>query len=203
MNIRHVFASTMAAALLAAPLAYSAPGAVVSPVVKFRSTSDAAIGSFSEDADNYSYFVAKVYDDEYGVLQGEMYVVWNDNAAYNTISCSGPGYTNVVAVNPKDGTTNIKATLNPGDPACWVINPTGAVTVSLTGKFDGTYRKWTNGTGKETQVINGTVYTYKFNTKTDEFGEIFTGTVQVPSRTYTTFTGRSTAERNNDRKRVQ
>jgi hypothetical protein len=100
-------------------------------------------------------------------------------------------------VNQNNGGSRINATLDPSLSDCISsYNFGSAVTVDLVGKFDGNYRNSGSGTGKE---LSGGVNS-KYNVKSDEFSETFTGTIGGYEGT---FTGEVGTIRFSNRQRVK
>src|SRR5207248_10173311 len=88
------------------------------------------------------------------------------------ISCpSGP---TSVSVNPGTGNSSVNATLYPTGPGCFATpNVSAPVTITLTGRPDGTFHDSSSGNGMSTFFGISS----KFNSSQDIFGETFTGTV--------------------------
>lgn len=196
MKIPYLLASIVATALVASPLAYSAPSHGAQ-VTHFNSFNVNAYGCF-DNYPSYTCFYANAYDDFYsGQRQGDVAVYGYDvTYSYYDIRCSGPAYANVVSVNRGNGNSSINATLDPSSDDCSNYNVSAPVTLNVAGKYDGNYRYSYNGTGKETYYgVN-----YKYNSQNDYFGETFIGT----NGFYTgTFTGNAFIEHRTERQKVK
>jgi len=75
-------------------------------------------------------------------------------------------------VNQGTGNSSINATLDPASLDCFPYNVSSPLTVTLSGKANGTGSSHDNGSGKSTYL--GT--SYKYNFQNDFFNETFTGT---------------------------
>lgn len=190
----------MAAAIVASPLALSAPGHGAE-ITHFLSTSNSIYGIYAGDT-QYAHVVAQVFDDMSGVMQGRVFSEMYDSNTenYSLIDCYGPAYANSVTLNKTNGNSNINATLDPSDSNCYSENVNAPVTINLTGQYDGYHYLQGNGTNKEMLNDSGQQLISKYNFKEDTFSETFTGTTGF----YTgTLTGEATVGRNNDRKQLK
>jgi len=88
------------------------------------------------------------------------------------ISCSGPGYGNVVTL-ARNGDVTISATLDPAAPNCQGNAP-AALELSIAGRFDGMNQNSQNGTGNMIQA--GVTYS-KYAFQSSQFSERFEGNI--------------------------
>ncbi|MDZ8227830.1 hypothetical protein [Nostoc sp. ChiVER01] len=193
----------IAATLITSPLAFAAsPFQAGQGTVntKFKSTADYASGCTNHNNTPTSCLNANSYDDLNGVSQGYINVsIYSSDYSYSSISCSGTAYAGIVSINPINGNTTVKATLNPSDPSCSNENwNAGPVTVDLSGTYTNDGNRYSSS-GKVTQYFSGGT-TYKSDSKEDSFQETFTGSITGFT---TPFTGEVSAYRNTRREQVK
>lgn len=143
---------------------------------KFRNISNDALGC-SSDSTRTSCFSAASGDDFYtGEPEGTVRVWIGSTPNESGILCNGSAYVGILSVNPANGNTSLKATLNPSDPSCTTWNNwnEGTVTVNLSGSYtDGGDRRSSSTQSKT--YSNGT--TSRSTSKYDEFSQTFTGSI--------------------------
>jgi hypothetical protein len=188
-------AYVIAATLITPPLAFAAPSLQMGQGTvntKFKSTLDSANGCINN---GLTCFFANSRD---GLLQGDIQVFNFSSGSFSFIACSGTAYAGIVSVNPGNGNTIVKATLNPSDPSCLSRNwNVGTITVNLSGRYtDGGFRS--SSDSKTTNFSNGT--TFRFNNTSDAFEETFTGSITGFSGLWV---GSASASRNTNRQQVK
>jgi hypothetical protein len=109
---------------------------------------------------------------------------------FQLLSCSGPGFANILVVNPANGDTAISARLDPTAPGCSGLNISEPLSIEITGRSDGNVHVSQDGDSTiqtNLQVIRG-------RSTQDQYTMIFQGSVGNISGT--NFTGNVTANRN-------
>jgi hypothetical protein len=172
-------ACAIAATLCTAPLALAAPNSLDRIGRSFKqlktTSDDQNVSIFGDLAD----FEATWYLDQSGVPQGFVKIISKDYPQKG-IGCEGPAYGQPGSIDPTNGNTIIKVTLDPANPACAASNwDAGPVTVNLVGKYSGGYRSSSQGTviGYVAPTPDATGGTYKTNTRTSQFELTFSGAV--------------------------
>jgi hypothetical protein len=152
-----------------------------------------AAGFVSTPQGEYS-FTAKSYTDADG--RAGFVSIDGDGAVYQFIHCTGPEFADAVTMNQSTGVVTVNALVDPSNPNCFAFNVSGpALMLKFSGKPDGNERVSESGAG--TRQNFGEIV--KFNSQSDAFSEIFTGT----SGLYTgVFTGRATSVRSTERTRT-
>jgi hypothetical protein len=170
-------ACAIAATLCTSPFAFAAPLPLSSSFKQFKTTTgdQQNVSIFGDMAE----FQADWYVDQAGVPQGNVSIISKDYPQKG-IGCEGPAYGKLGSIDPKNGNTIIKITLDPANPACGASNwNAGPVTVNLVGKYNGGYRSSSQGTvtGYIAPTPDSTGGTYKTNTQRSQFELTFTGAV--------------------------
>src|SRR4030095_7929519 len=181
--MRYLVLRVGSTAIVASSLVFGAPVGAAE-VVKFKTTSTVAEISTCDPSFCLA-LSAQVYDDEDGVLQGIIQAQFINLSIgiVRSFRCSGPTFSNVVAVDQQWKTT-ISANVSPSDPNCTFSFPL-ALTINLTGTPDRTYHESNNGSGTIT-ADNG--YKAKYKIQSDIISETFTGTAGFTTSTFPGFT---------------
>jgi hypothetical protein len=187
-------ACAIAATLCTSPLALAAPTPVERPT-KFKTT-EQSVTSYNSNLNSNFNFVASSYDEPDGTLRGYISLSFYDGSTSRFINCGGPELAKIVSVNPTNGNTIVKATIDPASPSCYSQNwPTGPLTVNVFGAYNGGYRL--SSEGSSTEYFNGV--TTKATYQNATFNETFTGS--IPGVTFP-LTGNAVNSRNTNRQKL-
>jgi len=160
--------------LVAAPLAYSAPGGSVL-VTQYRSYLEGAYGGIGDGYSVQTVFWAFIYDDSGNVAQGDVGVQQYDWINYTSwsITCTGPAYASAVDVNEGNGNSFVNVVLDPASPDCVSENVNAPITIALSGRADGYYINSSRGHG----MYQEGGHIVKYDQTDAEYSEVFDGTV--------------------------
>ncbi|MDR6859837.1 hypothetical protein [Variovorax guangxiensis] len=143
--------------------------------MKFKTTSTSVSGNVCDNTSCAS-LSASAYDDLLGVRQGNFYaqIFYFGFPAPPTqlVTCTGPTYANILAVDQKTWKATLNVTVSGSDPGCYSTS-TVPITINLTGIPDGNYFDTHSGHGTVT-ATNGYKVNYKM--QSDTITENFTGT---------------------------
>ena len=174
MRIRKLAACIASTLLIASPSAFSAkpvPGGT--QVVKFRTIAATASGSACDNSSCTSFQYIQ-YDDQDGVVQGDLYaqIFYFNGSPFQAFRCTGPTFANIMAVNEKTWKATIKATISASDGNCSFAFIPAPFTFDLTGTPDGLYHDSFGGNGTVTSETDLTKYKFQ----NDQISEGFVGT---------------------------
>jgi hypothetical protein len=174
--------SLAALALAAAAFGASAAG---NELVLSRTRSDtASVFLFTADPGRFAQLSVRSADDfTTGQLSGSISVILRIPTApfFQTLSCEGPAFANILVVNPANGDTTIRAMLDPSAQDCRGLNISEPLAIDLTGRSDGNVHVSQDGDftiQTNLQVIRG-------RSTQDSYTNIFEGSVSSFSGTIT------------------
>ena len=176
MKIQYFVASMVVAAVMVAPMAYSAPGGGMENT-RFlnRNTTVSFRGGDVHHSDVIIDFHGESWDDLSGAHGWVVYTYMGYNEYYD-ISCSGPDYANAISVD-NNGNSTVNVTLDPNNETCNSYGIDSPITLKFVGKADGNYTESSNGNGRQT--VGGT--TYKYNTQYNNWSQTLSESFGYPT----------------------